>query len=241
MGLSLDLFLTASRDIETTQYRFLSELKVVRQAFSDNVVYPHLGALVSLYDNLKTLLADLDRARGAMPGEISHIDPETLGLAYTNKFLQEDHMGSLEEIITWALPYIQDTIEEGRTIYEFVDKHMVLEEVGIIPAYVEEGYVLVPDRKSKQLHVLQYQLSIFTGKDENYRSLKTTHIRALESGEVVRDPSSIKLQLVSDNKDLPNPATFSFVTDLDFPFESTMLPIAKRKLMRHLYLQQGSA
>ena len=241
MGLSLELFLTASNDIETTQYRFLNELKEVRRAFSDNVVYPHLGTLVSLYDNLKTLLEQLDRSRGSMPGDITHIDSESLSPAYTNRFLHEDHMGSLEEIITWALPFIQDAIEEGRTIYEFVDQHMVLEEVGIIPAYVEEGYVLIPDKKSRQLHVLRYQLSIFTGKDENYRSLKTTHVRALPSGEVVRDPGSIKLQLVSDNRDLPNPATFSFATDLDFPFEPTMLPIAKRKLMRHLYRQQGSA
>ena len=33
---------------------------------------------------------------------------------------------------------------------------------------------------------------------------------------------------------MPNPATFLMDTELDFPFDTTILPVAKRKLMRHL-------
>ena len=240
-GLTLDMFFGAEHDIEKTQYRFLSELKTIREAFSANIIYPHLSSLVSVYEGMTALKSNMDGVRDSMPGDASHIDPETLSIVYDNKYLKDDHMAGLEEIITWAIPYIQNTIEEGKTIYEFVEQNMTIEEVGIIPAYVEEGYALVPDKKYHKLHVLRYRLSIFSGKDEDFRSLRTTHVRALESGEIELDPTSVKLGLVQDIRELPNPATFSFATDLDFPYESTLLPIAKRKLIRHLYKQTGDA
>ena len=43
------------------------------------------------------------------------------------------------------------------------------------------------------------------------------------------------LELIEANRDLPNPATYLFETDLDFPFNETILPVAKRKFLRGLY------
>jgi hypothetical protein len=34
--------------------------------------------------------------------------------------------------------------------------------------------------------------------------------------------------------DLPNPATYRCEVDIDFPYQDTVLPVAKRKLMAHL-------
>ncbi len=240
-GLSLDLFFGAASDVERTQYRFLNELKIVRNAFGNNVIYPYLGHLINLHNNLQTILTNLAEVRDSMPGELSSIDLDALTLAYNKGHLRDENISNVEEVISWALPLIQDAIEEGRTIFEFVEDNMLLEEVGIIPSYVEEGYVLIPDRGSRLLHILQYRLSIFTGRDDNYRSLKTTHLDSVDAGQIDPDPTSVKLSLLSSYKDLPNPATYTFVTDLDFPYEGTLLPVAKRKLMRYLYGGTGSA
>lgn len=240
-GLSLDLFFSAANDIEQAQYRVLYELKTIREAFSNNIIYPHLGRLITLRENLQSILANLDEVRGANPGDLTAIDADDLSLEYDGKHLRDDNITSVEAVIGWALPLIHDAIEEGRTIFEFVEENLMLEEVGIVPAYTEEGYVLVPDRCSSQLHVLQYKLSIFSGKDDSFRSLRTTHVDSIDTATIFPDPTTVKLSLLREFRDLPNPATYAFVTDLDFPYENTLLPVAKRKLMRYLYGKPGLA
>ena len=240
-GLSLDQFLSAGPDFEGAQYRILNRLQLVRQAFSRNIIYPHLGELVNLYGTLRTIVGRLDDLREALPGRIKGIDLKSQTVQYEKPKLAPDQMGFVEDLIQWALPLIQEAIEEGRTIFEFVEDHLRLEEVGLLPAYVEEGYLLLPDLRAERLHVLQYQLSIFTRADERFRSLKTTHIKSLPQSTIVRSPRGIKLELVQERRQLPNPATYVVESAIDFPYEQTLLPIAKRKLMRHLSAQTGQA
>jgi hypothetical protein len=44
----------------------------------------------------------------------------------------------------------------------------------------------------------------------------------------------VRLMLVHKNKDLVNPATYLINSRHTFPLEETMLPIAKRLLVRHV-------
>lgn len=240
-GWNLDLFTSAVHDYERAQYQILSELQHARKAFAQNRIYPHLGALIHLYGTLQTIVQQSESLKDALPGRIKEVDLETQAVVYEKPELSRDQMRVVEELIHWALPHIQAAIEEGRTIYEFVEDNLHLEEVGLVPSYVQEGYLLLPDFEAGQVHILQYSLSIFTGTDERFRSLKTTHLRSVPHSAVRFSPRSLKLALMEENRELPNPATYYFETDLDFPFEPTMLPVAKRKLMRHLYGRRGVA
>jgi hypothetical protein len=239
--LNLDLFAGAAYDVERTQYQVLGGLQRARKAFARNRVYPHLSRLVKLYQGLQTILDRSSSFRNARTGEIKSINLEDRTIQYEWPEFDQDQMATIEELIRWAIPHIQETIEEGRAVYEFVEDSLELEEVGIVPSYVQEGYMLVPDRSSDQLHVLRYSLSIFTDADERYRSLKTVHCKSIEQKGVDRPPSSIKLTLVEERDDLPNPATYYFNTDVDVPYEPTMLPVVKRMLMRHLHEHGGIA
>ncbi len=100
---------------------------------------------------------------------------------------------------------------------------------------------MLPDPQKQKLHILQYTLSVFTQAKERFRSLKTAHVKSIAQRGVFLSPQSIKLELLSEKRDLPNPATYFFATTLDFPYESTILPVAKRKLMHYLTLQGGVA
>ncbi len=233
-GLSLNLFTGAGTDFEQAQYRVLAALTEVRQAFSQTIIYPHLGALVNLYSDLQALAKQLAQFKDSLPGRITKIDLEAQQVVKESSPFATPEMAFLEDLIGWALPHIQDAIEEGRTIFEFVEEHLALEEVGLVPSYVEEGYLIVPDRKAQTQHVLKYQLSIFTDAQERYRSLRTAVVQSLPDGLIATAPRVIKLGLVEAFPELPNPATYLCNTQLDFPFEATMLPIAKRKLMQHL-------
>ena len=237
--LDLDVFTRAAYDPEGAQYRVLGGLKRVRAAFSHNQIYPHLSELIALYETLKSIMRRSDELRG--PGRVKEIDLERKQVVYEWPELDKGEMSDVTGLIEWALPQIQSAIEEGRTIFEFVDENLRLEEVGLVPSYVQEGYLLVPDRAAGALHILQYNLSIFSGAQEEYRSLKTTHLKSVAHGRVPPSPRNIKLELMAERRDLPNPATYFFDTELSFPFEPTLFPVAKRKLMRYLYAQGGQA
>lgn len=238
---NLDLFTSAVDDYERAQYRILGNLQAARRDFSNNRIYPHLGALVAVHSTLRTILENSDNLKGALPGVIKGVDLEAGEVIYENPELGPDQMESMEEMIRWALPQIESAIDEGKTIFEFVENHLQMEEVGIVPSYLQEGYLFVPDYESRETHILQYTLSIFTSASERYRSLRTCLVKSVEYEPLRKSPQTLKLSLMEERRDLPNPATYAFKFELDFPYESTVLPVAKRKLMRYLFSEEGIA
>ncbi len=239
-ALSLDLFAHAAYDLEHAQYGVLGGLKRVQDAFAQNRIYPHLGDLVTLHRALKELIERSEGLKSALPGRLKAVDLEAQQVVYEWPELDSDEMGRVRALIEWALPRIRAAIEEGRTIYEFVEENLHMETVGLVPPYVQEGYLLVRDREAEALHVVQYSLSIFTGAEEPYRSLRTVHLESIRTP--AHAPREVKLRLMRERRDeLPNPATYFFGSDLVFPFQPTVFPIAKRRLMRHLAGEMGEA
>lgn len=239
--LRLNHFLSATHDFEQAQYRVLDGLQKAKIAFSKNIVYPHLSSLVSLYDALKQIMNGMGRVEQGLPRRLEEIDLNTQTLKYEYPSLDGDQMAVVKELVSWSLPFIQEAIEEGRTIFEFVEDHLHIGEVGLIPSYVEEGYLIIPNLNNSCMHILKYDVSLFTDAKERYRSLRTSHVKTVSHRQIHRSPHSIKLELIEEHRELPNPATYMCDLEIAFPYEETVLPIAKRKLMRYLYTQGGLA
>lgn len=239
--LRLNHFLTAVHDYESAQYKVLGKLQKARQAFSRNIVYPYLSSLVNLYDSLQAIVNGMENVKQGLPRRLQKVDLDNHTLKYEYPALDDDQMTVVRELVGWSMPFIQEAIEEGRTIFEFVEDHLSIGEVGLIPSYVEEGYLIVPDLSDSALHILKYDVSLFTDTKERYRSLRTAHIKTIPGQQIGRSPQSIKLELIEEHRELPNPATYLCDTEIAFPFEETVLPIAKRKLMRYLYTRGGLA
>jgi hypothetical protein len=239
--LTLDVFTGAVHDIERTQYQVLAGLKRAHDAFEEQRIYPYLGRLVKLYRSLETIIDRSERFRSARTGQIAEIDLENETIEYEWPEIDADKMSDVEDLMRWALPRVQDAIEEGKAVYEHVENSVELETVGIVPSYVQEGYLMVPDREEQQLHVLRYTLSIFTDEDERYRSLKTEHCKTVPQEGVDVAPGSIKMELIEERDDLPNPATYCFQTDRVFPYQETLLPVAKRRFIRYLSGEMSEA
>lgn len=233
--LNLEMFIGAHRDYESSQFHILSGLQKIRRTFSQNKVYPPLAELIELYMTLKRIAGNSEGIEQELPKRIKGLDLGAKRILYESIEPDPAHLRAIGELIHWALPRIQQAIEEGETIYNFVDSNIKVEEVGILPSYVEEGYLLVPEVRQNLLHVIRYEVSIFTSADHQYRNLKTTAVRTLPLMSLDFSPGRIKMELMAAHRDLPNPATYFFATDLDFPFQETVLPIAKRKLLRQIY------
>jgi hypothetical protein len=239
--LRLELFTGAVDDVEQTQYQILANLQRAEAAFEEQRVYPHLGRLVQLHRGLVTVLERTEDFRSPETGRITGIDWDDASVTYEWPELEGTEMTVVEDLIRWALPQIRSTIEEGRSVYEHVEENTELETVGIVPSYLQEGYLMVPDRESDVLHVLRYELSIIQEEGEKHRALRTVHCKTVEQEGVDVHPSSVKLDLLEERRDLPAPATYFSNTDLQVPYKETLLPVVKRRLIRHLTSEMGRA
>jgi hypothetical protein len=232
--LGIELFTQVQSDMEKRQYQVRAVLQNIDKDFRKNRIYPHLSHLIDIYRTLNDINLRLKDLRSKFPKRIKKIDFVNERIEHEIIFTDDSDLQQVEQLIDWGLPYIKAKIEEGTAIYEFVNEEIELKEVGIVPNYTDEGYLFVPDNKESALLLFQYEVSIFQSAMDQYRSLKTDLLKAVEQGRALPSPNAIKLDLMDEYKELPNPATYSFQTALDFPFNATIFPVAKRKLLQQL-------
>lgn len=234
-ALSINTFVRAVHDTERTRFEVLNGLQTMRSNFHHNKIFPDLTSLIELFNTLQSITQNADDLRSKAHRSIKDLNLKERKVIYEETPISDNDFEQIRDLMFWALPLLQDAIEEGKTMFEFVDENLALEVVGILPTYLEEGYLFIPDNAASMLHLIKYEVSIFTGAGERYRSLKTSVVKSLHQSTVRQPTQSIKLDLVQEYPDLPNPATYSFETDLEFPFQETILPVAKRRLLRYLY------
>ncbi len=234
-SLNLSLFTSGNRDLEWRQYQIQQGLKEAYDEFSRNRLYPTLRELIDLHNAVADLLQKLHDMEERLPRSLKEVNLVEGKLVYDSLPHGGTDMDELATLITWAMPLLKHAIEEGMEIYNFVDEHVSIDQVGILPVYLEEGYWFVPDKKLSLLHLLRYEVSLFSSTTERYRALKTRVLESIEESHLHRSPESYKHGLMERYTDLPNPATFLSETDIDFPFQETMLPVAKRKLMARVF------
>jgi hypothetical protein len=105
--------------------------------------------------------------------------------------------------------------------------------VGLVPLDTQEGYFFLSAGNSKATRVYHYRLSIFGKHDEKFRSIKTAYIDVLKRS-MVNTYENIKYDLIKKRDNLPNPAVYSIETEINFPIEETLLPVAKRSLVKYI-------
>jgi len=128
-----------------------------------------------------------------------------------------------------------NAISEGKAIFDFVDDNIELSEIGIMPIYKNEGYFFISDVKNQLLKIYRYEMSLFSTVDNPLRTLKSKLVDLISlAAPEAQSKYDLKNMLLKKHPDLPNPAIYSFETGLDFPFVETILPVAKRKLVRTL-------
>ena len=95
------------------------------------------------------------------------------------------------------------------------------------------GYFSLRNGSERTNWIYEYQLSIFENKDDQYRGINVQFVDTYEQS-ISNTPESIKLSLINQRRHLPNPAVFYVQSDICFPLEQTLLPVAKRSLVKYI-------
>lgn len=220
-------------DFELKKYTLLAYLQEINKYFCQNKLYPQLADLIFHYNNLVAFKENKRYLQEQFPKRLTGIQIEKLQLLYESMVEDDELMQELEDIIQYASSTMKKTITSGTEIYEFVENKINIEPIGIMPLEHNEGYFMLCEGSCKNTWVYQYRLSFFEKHDEKYRSIKTEFID-LWQRNMVNSYTAIKSELIKNRSDLPNPAVYALETDLSLPMEETLLPIAKRSLVRYI-------
>lgn len=223
-------------DFELKKYTLLAYLQEINRNFNENKLYPQLADVIFHYNNIVAFRENKKHLQEHFPKKLSGLQMEKLQLLYEQMIADNELMQELENIIHFSAGKLKKTISSGTEIYEFVEEKINISPVGIIPLDTQEGYFFLSTGEVNSTGVYHYRLSFFEKHDEKYRSIRTAFVDRWQRS-IASTYEHIKSELIRHRKDLPNPAVYSIETDLKFPVDETLLPIAKRSLVKFITVQ----
>jgi hypothetical protein len=231
--LSETWFVDGYIDFELKRYKLLDYLQAINYNFHQHKLYPQLSDLIFHFHNLISFRDNKQYLQQQFPKRLSQLDLDRLQVIYEKMIKDDELMTELEDIIRYASQKMEETIQEGREIYEMVDEEMEISPVGLIPLSHSEGYMLVDNGKDGDTRAYEFHITIFEKQHEKYRAMRTTYIDSWLRN-LVNTHESIKSELIREHQDMPNPAVYSVISKRTFPLEETLLPVAKRSLVRYI-------
>lgn len=220
-------------DFELKKYTLLAYLKEVNSHFTQNKLYPQLADIVFHYNNLVGFRENKKFLQEQFPKRLTGIQLQKIQLLYEQMIEDDEMMAELESIIHYAAHQMKNTIQNGTEIFELVESNLLIEPVGLVPLDNQEGYFFLSSANKKNTKVYYYRLSIFEKHDEQYRAIKTSFVTEWQKS-ISYTYEHMKGTLIKEKKELPNPAVYTISATLAFPVEETLLPIAKRCLVRYI-------
>lgn len=220
-------------DFELKKYTLLAYLQQVNQYFTESKLYPQLSDVIFHYNNLQALKENKKFLQEQFPKKLTGIQIEKLQLLYEQIIGDDEMMQELEDIISFSAEKLKTAISSGTEIYEFVEDKLNIFPVGLVPLDTNEGYFFLSEGTYRNTLVYQYRLSFFEKHDEKYRAIRTEYVNEWERN-IVNTYENIKAELLRNKRDMPNPAVYSIETELTLPISETLLPVAKRSLVRYI-------
>jgi hypothetical protein len=220
-------------DFEYKKYVLLGYLKKVRTSFSKVELYPFMSDLVFHYRNLVNLRENKNLIYESFPKELSPESLQKLEISYRKIIKDDAVMSELESIIDFAVPELKSHLDEGVQIYEYVESNCEIAPVGLTSLYANEGYLFISQPPEVETDVYRYQITFFEQSNEQHRGIHT-HFVKKSPRTFAYSYENIKLQLLREFTELPNPSVYLVVSKLKVPYQPTLIPVAKRLLMKQL-------
>ncbi len=226
-------FIEGYIDFELKKYTVLAYLQEVNKYFNENKLYPQLADVIFHYNNLLSFKHNKNFLQEHFPKRLTEVKMRQLQLVYQQMIEDDELMKELEDIINYSIDSMKGTISSGTEIYNFIEEKLQITPIGIVPLKTDEGYMLLSSGNVHDVQVYQYTISILERHDEVYRGIRTEFVLS-QRKSFVNTYEQIKSDLIKHNNQLPNPAVYSIESDLSYPVDESLLPIAKRSLVKYI-------
>jgi hypothetical protein len=233
MKLSETWFMEGHIDFELQKYRLLAYLQEVNKYFNEAKLYPQLADVIFHYNNLVAFRSNKKLLQDQFPQQLNKVDMRNLELMYEKMLADDEIMQELESITNYAVNEMKGIIDNGTEIYEFVEKQLTIEPVGIIPLYKNEGYMLLRYGSRSEIRAYSYSITLFEHQAARYKGIKLNYVDSYTKS-LANTYENIKRDIIRQIRTLPNPAVYCIESPMQVPFDETLLPIAKRMLVRYI-------
>ncbi len=220
-------------DFEYKKYLLLGYLQQTTKNFDEKKLYPKLSELIEHYNNLQLFREKKLAVAKDFPKQISKLDFEKFKVAYKQQFEDDELLREIDSIVEFALPEIENKIGLGKELYEEVEDKLEVFPIGILPLRTDEGYFFLSDFIKKLVNVYFYRITIFENLHEKFRGIHTQFLFNYTTS-VSDTYEQVKYKLIEEHRNVPNPATYAVEFKYSFPLPETMLPVAKRSLVRFI-------
>ncbi len=117
-----------------------------------------MSDVVFHYNNLLAFQQNKHFLQDTFPRKLDMINVTKLELVYERMLADNEVMQELEQITQYALSEIEgNDNRRGRGVYEFVEKQLQIEPIGIVPLYKNEGYVFLRYGTLSEVRIIQLQ------------------------------------------------------------------------------------
>jgi len=219
-------------DFEYKKYILLAYLQKIKNSFDNVKLYPYLSDLIHHYEDLLRYNSQQNQLKSSFYKEIENIDLKKLKINF-NKISEDEIVNKIMEIVDYSIPKLKESVDRGTELYDFIRSKIKMDTVGIVPFYKKEGYLLLLIDGNEAVSVYRYSSSIIQKNNDQFHGLMTKKIDQFKFSFSNTLPK-IKVKLIKKYTDLPTPATFVVHSSMKFPANDTIMPIAKRLLLREL-------
>lgn len=232
-SLGVNWFIEGSIDFEHKKYILLNYLQEINRHFDKSRLYPNFTDLIFHYNNLVYFKKNKTMLQQAFPQRLTQADLDAVKLTYEKIVDDDASMKEIESIIAYAVQKMDPTIQTGKEIYDFVESRLNIDPIGIVPLMPYHGYFSLRNGRENINWIYEYQITIFENREDKFRGININFVDTYEQS-ITRTPETLKLDLIRRNKYLPNPAVYYVQSDITFPLEQTLLPVAKRSLVKYI-------
>ena len=216
-------------DFELSQYQILDSIKKFRSELHQNKLFPCLDELVELILHFDNINMEEICSNGSGKNKLNsdgYFNREENRINETN----DEYVDQVFALIEWARPLIQELVDEGNIIYEYVENNIEITEISNIKGKKNKGFILIPDKENSIVHLMQFHLTKTT--DPYSKNIISTRlIKSYPEKQLNTSSKYLFRKIKGEQIDLNKTVVFNCRTDLDFPFTETLFPVIKNKLL----------
>lgn len=236
MNIDINKLTSCGSDWEINRYTFLSTLKQWHNQLKKNKLYPVLDYSLSLHNKFQQLLAENIESRDWLDKEVNGtmVNDRMVMLDKAHKISYQ--LNKLIDFVSWALNMNNEILNECFVLKEFVYENIQINCLSEFDKFKGKGYLVAPDYEKKLVKIYLYELTINWESEEPKEILELNLLRSIPMDLMQESIEEVIAKFVKYSQSIYDPMIFIVETDLDFPFNETLLPVIKEKLLEKINL-----
>jgi len=233
--LDLKKLTSCGSDWESNQYKILIKVREWLMNFNKNKLFPSIEEAIQLNLALEDLLRENIECKLWFDNEIGGQKVNERVIVYEKAHQVGNQLDKLLNFIDWALQLNRPVLEEGRIIKNFVEDDLEIRRISSTEKnYHGKGYFSLPNNKKGVLNIYLYEIMWDWSQENLYQQINSQLVKSIPQSAIHNSIEEMITNFIHYSQDLHEPVAYILETDLDFPYEETIFPIAEDKLLKYL-------